>query len=1129
MSASQTTGRILQHGKSVEALKFLNNAIVTSRLYPPEAPQVANAVERGYKGLKLFLREKGPLLFSLHNDSPCLSGKPLDQEILDSFPNLVIFRQLRMFGLSKLLLIAEMDRFAFGQILHVFNTPIEKIKKAGGGMAFITSLGLASYFPDEQEGPSEKQDVSEPVKSRSHKLVKVRPELLACLCGRDQRSTIQVELRERLAATDSAVELLAAGVGHILQDILKKGEIVASPLFPAMLKGAEALIEEKEREQVILGLSRLLVEGLREPALCVLLSQEYPEGFGEKFYDGLLGFLTRENLTAIFVLFREQLAKARLVAGDKSPRVEFFGKAALRLMNSGKGKQYLGQEKAKALIHEGEAARKKQRINTGIQGLLKGNLNMLKNDELVQYLPEAITEMLKAKAESDAETLIKKIAAQLREKGKTVGDTLLSVTISIGDNLVADGHLAFIDIFLKQFMDIVREASIEEALLIKAVAFLHQVMQASWNLGDNRRGDDILNFFYMIRSGQIGRSTVLKEAIVKIQDRGIQRAKLPALLAECLASPLDEALGYRLVLQGPVAIRFLVESLINTEDTADRIKIIDLLTGNNSFITSIIQERLSEHMPWYGKRNLLKLLGEAGREEDAQSALPFFNHEDFRVQREAFLCIYKIGGKSRKKLLLAALADSSELIKAQLIDGLGSVCDNEVVARLVGELVAAGEKFSDKNRTEILLQLLDTLGRCANAEAFKGIESFLQTRGHRSMKSIPEQVWNAAEKARDYLENDLREARRKYQQVGQLRKNALKQAAKLSKPTKDQRIITGLPQEQTVRALLARGDNPAAMDLLIQMIEKMARIRNFSQAEKLREWLIELDATAFGHIIQAAEIIDREKVAAIDKSHLEIWSKLYECLTTEEFAAVYHAQKHKKYLDGEIVISQGVIQTSLFFINTGKVKLYFADKDKEVLVKTLGSGEIFGAGAFFQASVWTISVASVGPSQISSLKMDKLQAWSEPFPDLEGKLQDFCSKFENIEECLKKSAQDRRLQERHNIVGRVQTTLVDNSGQSIGVDTMVELSDISVGGVSYQVRISKKENARLLLGRKVEMKLPTGEKPGEFALISGDILAVRSTYAVESDYSVHVKFDAALSNRKLQEIIKAAHRNAPAR
>ncbi len=1119
-------GQIVQQGKSIDALKLLNNAIVTSRLYPPEAPQVSQAVERGYKGLKLFLREQGPLLFSFQDDAPCVCEQPLDQETLDAFPNLVVFRQLRLLGLAQLRIGADMDRFAFGQILYVFNSPIEKVKKAGGGVVFITGLGLASYFSDEQEtSPRQKLDTSGPVESRSRKLVKVRPELLACLCGKDMRPTIQTELTTRLATAESAIDLLAAGVGHILQDILKKGMLIASPLFSAMLKGAEMQLGETEGRQVALGLARILVENLREPALCVLLSQEYPEGFGENFYDGLIGYLTTENLSPVFIFFREQLAKARLVGGDTSPRVELLEKAMFRIMNTGKGKQFLGAEKARALIYEGEVERKKRRLAAGIEGLLQGNLGAMKSEELVHYLPVAITEKLQSKSDNDAETLIKRIAAYLHQEGKMVGDAVFLSITTIGEKFVAEGRLALIDFFLEPLMAVLREGVLEEPVFEKIINFLHQTMQASWDCGDNRRGDVILTLFSMIRSGQLSRPANLKGIISKIQDRGIQRSKLPTLLAECLASPLDEVLSCRLVLQGPVAVRFLIESLINTEDIDDRMKIIDLLTTNTSFLAPIILERLPEHMPWYGKRNLLKLLGEAGREEDAEGVLPYLKHEDFRVQREAFLCLYKIGGKSRKKLFLAALNDSSELIKVQIIDAFSSFCDHEVAAQL-SELLRTSDTLSDKNRTDILLQLLETLGRCANPTALKGVESFLQSRGQRVTKKIPDHVWLAAEKAASHLENDLQESRKKYQQAGQLRKNALKQVAKLGKVTKDQRIVTGLSQEQLIRTLLAQGDTSAAKEKLIELIENSVRMRKFAQAENLREWLIEIDPTAFSQIIKVAEIIEREKLAAIDKSHLEIWNSLYECLTSGEFSALYHAQKHRKYLDGEVIVSQGAMQTALFFINGGKVKLYFEDTGKEILVKTMGSGEIFGAGAFFDASIWTISVASVGSSQISTLRLDKLREWSEEFPGLESKLQNFCSKFEKIDEFIRGSSRDRRTQERHKISGRVNTLLVDNSGHSIGASVMVELLDISLGGISYQVRISKKEDARTLLGRKVQVRLPSGDKPGEFTMIVGDILAVRSINAVENDYSVHVKFNVALDNGKLHEILKAASREA---
>ena len=77
-----------------------------------------------------------------------------------------------------------------------------------------------------------------------------------------------------------------------------------------------------------------------------------------------------------------------------------------------------------------------------------------------------------------------------------------------------------------------------------------------------------------------------------------------------------------MIYQGPVVVRFLVESLINADNAADRLKIIDLLTYSPDYLPSLVHERLQEHMVWYGKRNLIKLLGETGTEEDAKILLP---------------------------------------------------------------------------------------------------------------------------------------------------------------------------------------------------------------------------------------------------------------------------------------------------------------------------------------------------------------------------------------------------------------------------------------------------------------------------------------------------------------------------
>ena len=80
-----------------------------------------------------------------------------------------------------------------------------------------------------------------------------------------------------------------------------------------------------------------------------------------------------------------------------------------------------------------------------------------------------------------------------------------------------------------------------------------------------------------------------------------------------------------------------------------------------------------------------------------------------------------------------------------------------------------------------------------------------------------------------------------------------------------------------------------------------------------------------------------------------------------------------------------------------------------------------------------------------------------------------------------------------------------------------EISDISCGGLTFFIRISRKENARLLLGRKIKTILSGSN--GEQIECVGQIVAVRFQHFVESDYSVHVKFNTVLSDTVIKSIV----------
>ena len=78
--------------------------------------------------------------------------------------------------------------------------------------------------------------------------------------------------------------------------------------------------------------------------------------------------------------------------------------------------------------------------------------------------------------------------------------------------------------------------------------------------------------------------------------------------------------------------------------------------------------------------------------------------------------------------------------------------------------------------------------------------------------------------------------------------------------------------------------------------------------------------------------------------------------------------------------------------------------------------------------------------------------------------------------------------------------------------------------LSRKLQILKKENARLILGRKVKIMFPSGNKSGKVTGIIGDILAVKVRSESENDYSVHVKFETLASSLLLDEIIVAIQR-----
>lgn len=326
--------------------------------------------------------------------------------------------------------------------------------------------------------------------------------------------------------------------------------------------------------------------------------------------------------------------------------------------------------------------------------------------------------------------------------------------------------------------------------------------------------------------------------------------------------------------------------------------------------------------------------------------------------------------------------------------------------------------------------------------------------------------------------------------------------------------------EKLVSQHIASGDTDATVKLLFKMIVQRAREKNFTKAEQLRDRMLEVDPMALDEIISSAEIIEEEKSQSLDPIHMQIWSKLYGMLDAEEKNELYYLLQDTVLGVNQTVFSQGKLNTNLYFINQGQLKMIYQDKAGDVLLYALGPGQLAGQENFFSNTVCTTSLISLSKVNLKYLSKDALLKWKKEFPALEQKLFDFCAGFQNATALLQSKKMDRRALKRVKISGKGLFKLLDRAGKPIGKTFKGHLCDISVGGLSFEIRISKEETARLLLGRRISIAFNYSNSTPNISIDQIGIIVGIYPFPFE-DYSIHVKFDKMLDPPVINAIQRA--------
>ena len=328
--------------------------------------------------------------------------------------------------------------------------------------------------------------------------------------------------------------------------------------------------------------------------------------------------------------------------------------------------------------------------------------------------------------------------------------------------------------------------------------------------------------------------------------------------------------------------------------------------------------------------------------------------------------------------------------------------------------------------------------------------------------------------------------------------------------------------EKLIEQYVSEDNKDAAVQLLSELIIKFAQNRNFEQAEAMRDRLFEVDSMALNQIVKTGEFIEAEKNSAIDKTHLDTWSELYDSLEPVETNALYYGMQTLEIPAEHMLFKQGDNCSRLYFIDSGRLKMFYRQADKAILLKILGPGDIIGEDPFFFSDAFcTTSVITDSPVKLRVLEKDRLAELNEKVPGLEPKIKDYCLKLESVADLLKTKSLERREKDRLNLPGKVIVQTFDADAKPMGKPFRGELLDMSATGLAFIIKTTQKP-AATMLGRDLNMALSFDELESDLNFKRvGTVVAINAEPF--NEYIIHAEFEKNLDPIVFDELEELIH------
>lgn len=779
-------------------------------------------------------------------------------------------------------------------------------------------------------------------------------------------------------------------------------------------------------------------------------------------------------------------------------------------MRANRSKQQRALEKAKQVLSDAERKRQKDQVAQGLKEFTAGNQDLLAEEVFSADLASHLRQMYQ---DGQRSTVVEVVAM--------LGNSAINKNPLIRENSVANlsrqaGYIFETNDFELLYMlfeHLVEWVEHEKSYLNGYGVACSQLHKITQRLLEDRthwpRAEKILVVLNQVQSGVIEKSSTIRGMLAKLQESLANKDILEKLTKTYLSSKSEVKIVAETMLSslGRRAVIYLINRLMHAAEKEERLQLVKLIPHAGTVVVPVVVDCLKKAPPWYVIRNVVFIISELNNSSLYNIVQPYLAHPDIRVQQQVLSCLAKISGTKLKVWLIEALPTVCDELKMQIIMQLGQMRGEGVTEALLA-LLKERSRFQEEHYIELLVKICVSLKFSPTKMVITALNDLIDERRQHAGPTDPVLV-----AARDTLL--VLEPRYRHQSQSSFSDDENDFEEMTFHPEQKTSSIHKI--EQSIRELVAQGDLEKAGSKLYSNAITAARDKDFNSAELLRDKLLEINPLALTEVIRLGEIIEEEKSSSITNHHIAVWSELYERMTTEEFNALYYAMRRENYGFDEPIVKAGETDPSLYFVNSGLVRLTCQCDNRETFLKRLQPGEVIGVGPFFSVSVWTVAMTAQSETQIHVLSREDFNKLQQQFPDLEAKLKAFCHSYDTVPEMLKMSGSDRREFPRYSVNIKISNTLLDPYGNAGKRSFKGELTDISKGGLCFFIHISSKENARLLLGRQVVSEINLGD--GTTLKCFGVIIGVQFKEHIQQEFSVHVKFYRNIEDEHVMQIV----------